>query len=231
MTTHFRQELHFLEALTLQMSGLTSEVVRQSVQALFNPNPQLTREIAARDDRIDAMETRINESSVRLLALNHPVAKDLRQIATILKLSREFERIADVGINIAERGAALAGLPPISFPTHLVEMAEKAMSLLDQALESYAAMNRQEALDVRQKDIAIDELNRQIIDELTVEMKSNPSSIPAQMHLFSAARNIERVGDHATNIAEDVIYLIDGRIIRHPVAMARSANKLARESA
>ena len=126
MTIHFTRDLESLQIAISEMSEMASEVVRQSVATLENPDPELTRHLAANDDLIDLADIRINESCLKILALHQPVAKDLRRIASVMKISGELERIADVGINIAERGAALVNLPSISIPRHLMEMAHKA---------------------------------------------------------------------------------------------------------
>lgn len=221
MTIHFTRDLESLQSAISQMSEMTTEVVRQSVATLENPDPELTRRLAASDDLIDIADIGINESCLKILALHQPVAKDLRRIASVMKISGELERIANVGINIAERGAALVNLPPISIPRHLLEMAHKAALQLQKALGAYEHMDRFEAAMVCGGDEEIDTLHRLTIDELTLMMKHDPHLVAPAMHLFSAARNIERVGDHATNIAEDVIYLVDGRIVRHATAISR----------
>lgn len=227
MTIHFTRDLESLQAAISQMSGMATNVVRQSVATLENPDPELTRQLAASDDQIDLADIRINESCLKILALHQPVAKDLRRIASVMKISGELERIADVGINIAERGAALVNLPAFPIPRHLLDMAHKAAFQLERSLAAYEQMDRFEAALVCGGDEEIDGLHRLIIEELTLTMKQSPHLVAPAMHLFSAARNIERIGDHATNIAEDVIYLIDGRIVRH----ATSISRFQRESA
>lgn len=221
MTIHFTRDLESLQAAISQMSGMATAVVRQSVATLENPDPELTRQLAANDDLIDLADIRINESCLKILALHQPVAKDLRRIASVMKISGELERVADVGINIAERGAALVNLPAFKVPGHLLDMAQKALLQLERSLVAYEQMDRFEATIVCGGDEEIDGLQRLIIEELTATMKEAPHLVAPAMHLFSAARNIERVGDHATNIAEDVIYLVDGRIVRHATAFSR----------
>lgn len=227
MTIHFARDLESLQADISEMSKMASAVVRQSVATLEKPDLELTRQLAASDDLIDLTDIRINESCLKILALHQPVAKDLRRITSVLKISGELERIADVGINIAERGAALVNLPPLPLPRHLLDMAHKAALQLQRALEAYERMDRFAAAMVCGGDEEIDGLHRMTIDELTAVMKRDPRLVAPAMHLFSAARNIERIGDHATNIAEDVIYLVDGRIVRH----ASSISRFQRESA
>ena len=227
MTIHFTRDLESLQAAISQMSGMAVSVVRQSVATLADPDAERTRQLALNDDLIDLAEIRINESCLKILALHQPVAKDLRRIASVLKISGELERVADVGINIAERATALVNLPSFPIPRHLLDMAHKASVQLDRSLAAYEHMDRFEAAVVCGGDEEIDGLHRLVIEELTETMKRAPHLVAPAMHLFSAARNIERVGDHATNIAEDVIYLVDGRIVRH----ASSISRFQRESA
>lgn len=221
MTIHFNRDLELLQADISQMSALVSEVVKQGIATLEDPDLERTRLLAESDDLIDLADNRINETCLKILALHQPVARDLRRIASVMKISGELERVADVGINIAERGAALVNLPAIPLPRHLIDMARKAAIQLRRALDAYDHMDRFEAAVVCGGDEEIDGLHRLIIDELTFSMKREPHLIAPAMHLFSAARNIERIGDHATNIAEDVIFLVDGRIVRHASAISR----------
>jgi len=221
MTIHFARDMDTLQDSIYKMSVMAADVVRQSVFTLENPDPTMTAKLAASDDEIDLADISINDSCLKILALHQPVAKDLRRIATVLKISGELERVADVGINIAERAVALIGLPPLSISRHLLDMAHKAVIQLERSLAAYENLDRFAAAKVCGGDVEIDSLNRIIIDELTALMKRDPRLVAPAMHLFSAARNLERVGDHATNIAEDVIYLIDGRIVRHASALGR----------
>lgn len=227
MTIHFTRDLESLQSAISQLSGMAISVVRQSVATLENPDPERSRQLAANDDIIDLTEIRIKENCLKILALHQPVAKDLRRIASVMKISGELERVADVGINIAERGAALVNLPAFPIPEHLLDMAYKAALQLERSLAAYEQMDRLEAALVCGGDEEIDDLHRLVIEELTTAMKQSRECVAPAMHLFSAARNIERIGDHATNIAEDVIYLVDGRIIRH----ATSISRFQRESA
>lgn len=221
MTIHFARDMDTLQDAIAKMSAMAAEVVRQSVFALERPDPDITAKLAATDDQIDLADIAINDSCLKILALHQPVAKDLRRIATVLKISGELERVADVGVNIAERGVALNGLPTGLVSRHLLDMAHKAVIQLERSLSAYENLDRFAAAKVCGGDVEIDSLNRIIIEELTASMKRDPRLVAPAMHLFSASRNLERVGDHATNIAEDVIYLIDGRIVRHESALRR----------
>jgi phosphate transport system protein len=163
------------------------------------------------------MDVKIEEDCLKILALHQPVAIDLRRITTVMKITGELERVADLGVNIAERASSLVGIESIEIPAKLQEMARVALEMLHQSIDSYVELDSQLAQQVILEDNIVDERNRQIIDELTAVIKLNPEQVEAGLHLFSASRHIERVADHATNIAEDVVYLVEGEIIRHKV--------------
>jgi phosphate transport system protein len=202
----------------LRMGTLVGHVVHASLALL---------EEAAEDERVIAEETEINridvnveESCLKMLALHQPVAGDLRQVAAMLKISTELERIADLAQNITERASALRRLPAIGVPAKLISMAHAAMDMVDRALIAYTEQKLVMAQQICGEDDAVDQLNREIIDELTELMRTSPDLIEPALHLFSVSRHVERIGDHATNIAEDVIYLIEGEIVRHRESLA-----------
>jgi phosphate transport system protein len=166
-------------------------------------------------DEIDRWDVRIEDDCLKILALHQPVADDLRRVAAVMKISGELERVADVAVNIAERAAGLAGTKRVVIPDKLNQMAEIALDMLRNSLEAFVANDNRLAHEVCIQDDRVDTLNRAIIDELLEAMKFSPEVIEPAIHLFSASRHIERVADHATNIAEDVVYLVEGEIIRH----------------
>lgn len=215
MSIHLQRDLDALQSKMVTMCGLVAGVVHDGVAALERPDIEQTRQMIQLDDAIDACDVSVEDACLKILALHQPVAADLRRIATAMKIGGELERIADLGVNIAERAAALTELPPISVPERLNTMSHMAMNMVDDALSAYVNLDVAAAREICRQDAAVDELNRQIIAELTAVMQKSPEQVPAAMHLFSACRHIERIGDHATNIAEDVIYLVGGDIVRH----------------
>ena len=217
MTIHLRRDLEILQTDLLSMCAKVAEAVHQGVAALGHPDPEFTRALAQHDDEIDQCDVRLEDACLKILALHQPVASDLRRIAAILKITGELERIADLGVSIAERAGALAHLPPIEIPEKLNTMARRSLEMLDRSIESYVKLDAKAAREICSEDDQIDELNRQIIDDLRDLMQSCPGLIEPAMHLFSACRSVERVADHATNIAEDVIYLVEGDIVRHQI--------------
>jgi len=230
MSLHLSQDLAATQQDILRMGTLVGHVVHasllileESVSALADDSVPAAEESIPRTPKcglpeereIDRIDVDIEESCLKMLALHQPVAIDLRRIAAILKINTELERIGDLAENIVERASALRGLPVIAIPKKLMEMARGAVSMVDRALLAYTDQRLELAKQILLEDDRIDRLNREIIDELTETMRTSPTMIEAALHLFSVSRHVERIADHATNIAEDVIYLIEGEIVRH----------------
>ena len=150
-----------------------------------------------------------------MLALHQPVAIDLRRITTVLKIGGELERVADLGVSIAERACGIVQCAEIGVPDTLKEMSRQAIDMLHRSIDAYVHLDVRAARELCLQDKAIDKLNRDIIAELTAQMQRNSDLIDPSIHMFSASRQIERIADHATNISEDVIYLVQGDIVRH----------------
>lgn len=215
MTIHLVRELTTLHRNILSMCAMVEEIVTQAVDELSEPTIEKAAELARRDDEIDRWDVDIEEECLKLLALYQPVAGDLRRITTVLKLSNELERIADLGVHIAERAADLALHPPIVVPPKLKHMARIALDMVHRSIDSYVQEDAELARQVCATDDEVDRLNREIIEELIGIMRQSPDNIEPALHLFSASRHVERIADHATNIGEDVVYLVEGEIIRH----------------
>ena len=212
---HLSRDLDQLHRDILSMCALVEEMIHMAVDELKQPDLATASQLAERDDEIDAWDVRIEENCLKILALHQPVATDLRRIAAVLKITGELERIADLGVNIAERASALVGCPEIIVPDKLKQMARLAVEMVHRSIDSFVGLDSNVARQVCATDESVDELNREIILEMQELMKQSPDFVPPALHLFSASRHIERVADHATNIAEDVIYLIEGEIVRH----------------
>jgi len=215
MTVHLKHDLDALHRDLLSMCGKVEEMVHHAVDCLSAPDVDNARALAREDNEIDAWDVRIEENCLRTLALHQPVAIDLRRITTVMKIVAELERVADLAVHIAERACSLIGATPVVVPDKLKQMAEMAVEMLHSSIDAYVQLNSRLARDVCARDDVVDVLNRDVIDELQDVMATSASQVPAALHLFSASRHIERVADHATNIAEDVVYLVEGEIIRH----------------
>ncbi len=215
MTIHLTRDLHALHRDILSMCAMVEEMIHQAVAGLSNPDFDTARVLSQRDDKIDRWDVRIEEECLKILALHQPVAVDLRRITTVLKISSELERVADLSVHIAERSRELTTGLDIVVPEKLKEMAQIAVGMLHRSIDAYVELDSDLARAVCDEDDTVDELNREIIAHLVQTMKESPEFVDSAVHMFSASRHVERVADHATNIAEDVVYLVEGAIIRH----------------
>src|SRR5580765_8353535 len=222
MSIHLTRDLDNLHEHILSMCAAVKDVVHRAVDELGKPDVDISREIVNRDDEIDKWDVRIEEDCLKILALHQPVADNLRRVAAVMKIAWELERVADVAVNIAERAAGLAGVTTIEVPAKLDQMAKVALGMLRMSLEAFVSKDSRLARKVCDQDELVDGLNREIIGELLQTMKDCPDRLEPALHLFSASRHIERVADHATNIAEDVVYLVEGEIIRHHAELWRA---------
>ncbi len=222
MSVHLQNDVANLHRDLMSMCSQVEDMIHRAVSQLSNPDFDETRRLIQEDTLIDAWDVRLEDACLKILALHQPVAIDLRRIATVMKISGELERVADLAINIAERASGLINAPEVIVPDELKIMAEKAADMLHRSIDAYVDLNSDLAREVCTEDDEIDAMNRMLIERLIKYMHDRPDQLDALLHLFSAVRQVERVADHATNIAEDVVYLVEGRIIRH-------ARKLAAE--
>lgn len=218
MSIHLQRDMETLHRDLLSMCANVEEIIHLAVDGLQKPSHELADLLLKRDDEIDSWDVRIENECLKILALHQPVAHDLRRIAAVLKIIVELERVADLGVHIAERACGMMSRPDIPKPVKLREMADLAVDMLHRAIDSYVELDATLARSVICEDDQVDELNRQIISELTGYMQKSPDLVEPLMHLFSASRHVERVADHATNIAEDVVYMVEGEVIRHRTA-------------
>ncbi len=215
MSLHLQRDLESLHHEVLTQAGRVEQMIYDSVSALCQRRYELISSVLAQDDVVDRKEVQIEEECLKLLALHQPVARDLRHITTILKLNSDLERIADLACNIAERAEYLQGFPYFPTPDELSSMAENATEMLRMALDSFVNSDTKAAEKVIQLEARVDQQNRDVIKELEDLLRLDSTQVEPALHVFSAARNIEQVADHAENVAEEVIYMIDGEIIRH----------------
>jgi len=206
----------------LGMAAMVERVIDQTIRAFQTRQPGLAEEVIRGDENIDQEENFVEEECLKMLALHQPVAVDLRRIVAVLKINGDLERMADLSVNIAERVLMLGEGPTLPFPGKVQWMAEVTKQMVRQSLEAFVQMDAHLARRVIRMDDDVDRLNKEIIDELIVLMQSQPGCVTQGLSVFSAVRHLERIADHATNIAEDVVYLVEGEIIRHrlPEAVA-----------
>jgi phosphate transport system protein len=215
MSKHLQRDLENVQREILALSAMVEETIDKASRSLCERRADLAAEVLRGDDEIDRREVRIEEECLKMLALHQPVAVDLRRIAMVIKINSDLERIADLAHNIAERAEFLATQPTFPIPAKLNRMVELATMMVRTAIDVFVNLNPRAARRVCALDEQVDQLNREIIEELYELMRSQPDMVAAAMHCFSAARHVERIADHATNIAEDVIYLVEGEIARH----------------
>lgn len=215
MTVHMRREIDKLKKHLLSLCGLVEQSFLQAVKSIEEGNANIARKVIEADIEIDQMEVEIEEECLKMLALYQPVAMDLRFIITALKINNDLERIGDLAVNIAERGEFLAGHKQIDVPFDLEKMAEKTQSMLKKSLDALIKTDCDLANWVCAADDEVDAMNRQMFVIVQDRIHSNPEQTESLMQLLSASRHLERIADHATNIAEDVIYMAEGKIVRH----------------
>jgi phosphate transport system protein len=222
MSKHWERDLENLQRHLMAMAMSVEEAISKGTRALRERDATLAREVVEGDSAIDQEENYVENECLKMLALHQPVAIDLRRIIAALKINTDLERMADLAVNMAERALSLAELPQIAVPERLQRMTDATTSMVRQSLDAFVMLNAEQARRVILMDDEVDRYNREIIAELIGHMQRSPELVPAFMSFFSAVRQLERIADHATNIAEDVVYLIEGEIIRHhPVAEDR----------
>ncbi len=215
MTVHMKREINNLKKMLLSLCSVVEESLRNAVRSIREQNAALAKEVIENDVQIDHMEVRVEEECLKIMALYQPVASDLRFIITALKINNDLERIGDLAVNLAERSEFLANQPKTNIPFDLGTMAEKTESMLRKSLNALINRDCKLAHEVCADDDEIDAMNRRMFEIAQEKIRKNPAQMGALIHLLSASRHLERVADHATNIAEDVIYMIEGQIVRH----------------
>jgi len=212
---HFDQELQDLKDSLLTMGGRAEAVIQKSVESLKRRDPKLADEVIADDRVIDRIEIEIDEGCVSLLALRQPMAVDLRFITGVLKISNDLERVGDHAVNIAGGSKRLALEPPLKPLVDIPRMADLASGMLREALDAFVRHDAAAARSIVSRDDEVDNLNKQLFRELVSYMIEDPHTITRAMELILVARNLERVADLATNIAEEVVFITEARIIKH----------------
>jgi phosphate transport system protein len=215
VSKHLERDIESLEQQLLAMSSRIEAMIVKAWRSVSERDGQLAAEVIEGDNVIDEQEVRIEEECLKIFALHQPVAIDLRRTATILKVNNDLERIADLAVNIAERGQRLCNATEFELPAILWTMAELSRGMLSDALTALVRLAPDEALRVCDADDEVDRCNAEVVMELYQGMMSDPARIAPSIHCLAVARHLERMADLATNIAEDVVYLVRGDIARH----------------
>jgi phosphate transport system protein len=215
---HFHEELDGLKQTLLAMGALVEDQIRRVMHALLERDDGLAREVMERDQRVNAYDVEIDEKCVELLALHQPTAIDLRVIMTAVKIVTDLERIGDQAVNIAQRAIELNSEPQLKPYVDLPRMAERAQRMVKESLDAFVNRDTELARRVCASDSEVDNLKEQIFRELLTFMMQDPKTIPRALRLILISRFMERIADHSTNIAEMVIYMVEGKLVRHTLA-------------
>ena len=215
MQKHLQKDIDSLKNKIITMGSEAEDRVYKASLALINHDERLIDEVIQSDRQIDKMEVDIEEHCLKILALYQPVAIDLRFIIAVLKINNELERVGDIAVNIAERAAFLCKNKDFEIPYDVTAMATKVESMLTRSIDALVHMDVKLAHQIRAEDDAVDEYNREMYGRVKDMLIKSPEDINCMLHAVSAGRHLERIADHACNIAEDVIYLVDAEIVRH----------------
>jgi len=212
---HFEQELETLKGKLLEMSTLVEAAVYRSVSAVVQKDRALADEVIKNEARVNQMEIEIDDLAIRLLALQQPMAVDLRFITAALKINNDLERMGDLAVNVAQRAIDLMSEPVVRPMIDIPHIAALVQSMVRKALDSFVSKDTELARSVLASDDAVDDLRNASFHELVSFMERDPQNIPQAVNLLSVVRNLERIADHSTNIAEDVLFYVKGIDVRH----------------
>ena len=215
MTTHLQQELENISQKIYEMADLAIEAIQNSVKSLKTADSPLAESVIQKDVKLDQLEIDIDEDCIRVLVTKQPAAADLRLVLAILKANTDLERIGDLATGIAKETIRLNGKAPLKPLVDIPRMSEMAITMIKMAFRSFTEKNVDLAHECIEMDKQIDELNMQVYRELFSFMAENPATISQALGLISVSKALERIGDHATNLAERAIYFIEGEDIRH----------------
>jgi phosphate transport system protein len=218
MQRHFHEELETLKQTLLAMGGLVEDQIRRVVRSLVDRDSDLAQEVIERDREVNTYDVEVDEKCVELLALHQPTAGDLRFITTAMKIVTDLERIGDQAVNIAQRVVELNREPQLKPYIDLPRMADQAQRMVKESLDAFVARDTDLARQVCGEDDSVDAFKEQIFRELLTFMMEDPKTIPRAIRLILISRFLERVADHATNIAEMVIYMVESKMVRHTLA-------------
>lgn len=221
MSVHFQREIDKLKQQILGMSAEVEAAVSDAVRAVETRDIELAKSVLEQENQTNAHEVDVEEECLKILALHQPVAADLRYLIAVLKINHDLERIGDLAVHIAQGSLLLCEMPPVDIPLQLGEMAAKSQQMLRRVLDAFVNVDIAAAREIRLADSELDALNRAMVVRLKSEMTRSPALLEPLLKLMHIARHLERIGDHATNIAEDLIYLIEGKIVRHTTVLGK----------
>jgi phosphate transport system protein len=215
MSVRLHHEMNQLKKSILTLGAAVEEALYLAVKALQERDEKTALKVIETDQEIDNMEVELEEECLKLLALHQPVATDLRFIVAVLKINNDLERIGDLAVNIAERARFLAVQPPVNVQLDFPAMADAVQIMVKKSLDALVNMDTGMACEVIEADDQVDNMNRDMYRQIQDAIAKDPGQMESLIHLLSTSRHLERIADQTTNIAEDVIYMIDGKIVRH----------------
>ncbi|MBK8179582.1 MAG: phosphate signaling complex protein PhoU [Planctomycetes bacterium] len=215
MTKHLQHDLDQVKRDILTMGSMVEEAINKAMAALIQRRPEFAAEVLTGDDAIDRKELDVEDKCLKILALHQPVASDLRFIVGCIKVNSDLERMGDLAHNIAERADFLSRHEPLEVTLDFSRMVERVRSMVSDSLDALVNLDTALAREVCRRDEEVDQYNKQMFRRLESMMKERPETIERAVQTMSVSRHLERIGDHATNIAEDIVYMVEGEIIRH----------------
>ena len=218
MSQHFIREIEHLKKKILAVGAIVEERIAKAITAVVKRDAKLALEVVEGDEEIDQMEVDVEEDCLKILALYQPVAIDLRFVVAVLKINNDLERMADHAVNIARRAEYLTTYPDATLPLDLEVMVQKTQTMVRESLDAFVRQDKGLARQVCAADKEVDQLNRQMHVLIQQQIRANPERVEQLIHQLSVSRQLERISDLATNVAEDVVYTVEGVIIRHRTA-------------
>lgn len=215
MSVHLQSELEKLKMKLLLLGGATEALLEKASYALKNLDVKVAEEVIQEDHKIDAAEVEVEEDCLKILALHTPVANDLRFVVATLKINNDLERVCDLGVNIGERVKFLAAQNAVTPPFDIELMTSKCLAMINLALDSFIHLDGKLAKQVTQMDDEVDDIHRGVYKTVFSGIRAKPEQLEPLIHYLTISKHLERVADYATNIAEDVIYMVEGEIVRH----------------
>lgn len=215
MSMHLQHEIETIKSRLRSLVATAKDAVEKAVRSVDERDAALAQEVIDGDVVLDHAEVGLEEDCLKILALHQPVATDLRVIVSVMKMNNDMERIGDLAVNIAERALFLCSQAPLAAPSHLAKMRVKTLAMLTGSVDALVQLDTQRAREIRTADDEVDDLNRQLFKDFCTAVRKDPEQVERLLSYLSVGRHLERIADYATNIAEDVIYLIEGEIVRH----------------
>ena len=215
MAKHFHKELEKIKKRILSLGSLVEERVRMATKAIKEKNAAIAEEVIRLDYEIDESEVEVEEECLKILALYQPVAIDLRFLVVVIKINKDLERIGDQAVNIAERVESIVKHQGVAFYFDYSQMAQKAVNMLKMSLDALVNLDVDAAFKVAMMDDEVDGIQKEAYDQIKQAIRKDPAHVTYLINLYLISRHLERIADHATNIAEEVIYLVEGEIVRH----------------